>query len=83
VAVTGAPAPESPLARLVTTPTVSFGSGIFGTLSVTPAYAGLSPDSVGLYQVNAVVPPRVATGLINVSLAFPDGTSNTVQLAVH
>jgi len=83
-AVTGAPAPGAePLARLTTMPQVQFGSGIFGTAEVTPDFAGLSPDSVGLYQVNAVIPQGVPSGLLNVALVFPDSVSNTVQIAVR
>jgi uncharacterized protein (TIGR03437 family) len=81
---TNAPAPGAePLARLVTMPTVEFGSGIFGTLMVTPDYAGLSPGSVGLYQVNAVVPQGVPSGQVNLTLLFPDSVSNTVQVALR
>jgi uncharacterized protein (TIGR03437 family) len=83
-AVTGAPAPGAePLARLTTMPQVQFGSGIFGTAEVTPDFAGLSPGSVGLYQVNAVIPQGVPSGLLNVALVFPDSVSNTVQIAVR
>jgi uncharacterized protein (TIGR03437 family) len=82
-AVTGAPAPGNPPAQLTTMPMVEFGAGIFGTAEVTPAYAGLSPGSVGLYQVNVAVPQGLASGLVDVTLLFPDGVSNTVQLAVQ
>jgi uncharacterized protein (TIGR03437 family) len=81
---TNVPAPGSePLARLISMPSVEFGSGFFGSVSVTPAFAGLSPGSVGLYQVNAAVPQGVSSGLVNVTLVFPDGVSNTVQVAVQ
>jgi uncharacterized protein (TIGR03437 family) len=81
---TNVPAPGSePLARLITMPSVGFGSGFFGSVSVTPAFAGLSPGSVGLYQVNAAIPQGVSSGLVNVTLVFPDGVSNTVQVAVQ
>jgi uncharacterized protein (TIGR03437 family) len=81
---TNVPAPGSePLARLTVTPTVEFGSGIFGTTQVTPAYAGLSPSSVGLYQVNATVPAGLPSGQVNVTLIFPDSLSNIVPVAVH
>jgi len=81
---TNTPAPGAePLARLTATPTVQFGMDIFGTIPVTPAYAGLSPGSVGLFQVNAVVPQGVPSGLVNVSLLFPDGVSNIVHLPVQ
>jgi uncharacterized protein (TIGR03437 family) len=82
-ALTGAPAPEIPLANLITMPTVYFGSGFIGSIAVTPSYSGLSPDSVGLYQVNATVPEGVRSGLFNVSLIFPDSVSNTVQVAIQ
>jgi uncharacterized protein (TIGR03437 family) len=83
-AVTGAPAPGvEPLARLIAMPSVEFGSGFFGSFSVTPAFAGLSPGSVGLYQVNAAIPQGVSSGVVNVTLVFPDGVSNTVQVAVQ
>ena len=83
-AVTGAPAPGAePLSRLTATPTVQFGMDIFGTIPVTPDYAGLSPGSVGLFQVNAVVPQGIPSGLVNVSLLFPEGVSNIVHLPVQ
>jgi uncharacterized protein (TIGR03437 family) len=80
---TGAPAPGSPLANLATTPEVDFGSGLFGTIAATPSYAGLSPGSVGLYQVNVAIPPGVPSGAVDVALLFPDSVSNTVQIAVQ
>jgi uncharacterized protein (TIGR03437 family) len=83
-AVTGAPAPGvEPLARLVVTPTVEFGSGVFGAPEITPAYAGLSPGSVGLYQVNVTIPAGLPSGLVNVTLIFPDSVSNIVQVPVQ
>jgi len=81
---TNVPAPGSePLARLTVTPAVEFGSTIFGTISATPSFAGLSPGSVGLYQVNAAIPQGVSSGLVNVTLVFPEGVSNIVQVAVQ
>jgi uncharacterized protein (TIGR03437 family) len=81
---TNVPAPGAePLARLTATPTVEFGSTIFGTISATPSFAGLSPGSVGLYQVNVAIPAGVLSGNVNLTLSFPDSTSNTVQIAVQ
>jgi uncharacterized protein (TIGR03437 family) len=81
---TNVPAPGSePLARLTVTPAVDFGNSIFGTISATPSYAGLSPGSVGLYQVNVAIPAGVLSGNVNLTLSFPDSTSNTVQIAVQ
>ncbi len=81
----GAPAPGSPdpLARLSTTPTVLFGTGI-AAASATPFFAGLTPTAAGLYQVNVIIPPGVPTGSnINVSLVFPDSTSNIASIAIQ
>jgi len=81
---TNAPAPGSePLARLTVTPQVQFGSGLFGTFTATPSYAGLSPGSVGLYQVNVAIPAGIKSGTIAVTLVFPDGESNIAQIAVQ
>jgi uncharacterized protein (TIGR03437 family) len=89
---TNVPAPGAePLARLTTCPAsppclapiVEFGSGIFGTFAATPSYAGLSPGSVGLYQVNVTIPAGVPSGTVDVALLFPDSLSNTVQIAVQ
>ena len=71
------------MARLTVTPVVNFGSGIFGSIPATPAYAGLSPGSVGLYQVNVAIPEGVPSGLVNVTVVFPDSISNTVRVAVQ
>ncbi|MGA2270433.1 MAG: hypothetical protein ABSH44_18315 [Bryobacteraceae bacterium] len=81
---TNVPAPSSePLARLTPTPVVNFGGTIFGTVSATPAYAGLTPTYVGLYQVNVTIPAGVPAGLVAVRLAFPDSVSNSVQIAIQ
>jgi uncharacterized protein (TIGR03437 family) len=89
---TNVPAPGSePLARLTTcpasppcaAPAVEFGGGLFGTFSATPSYAGLSPSYVGLYQVNVAIPPGVPSGLVGISLVFPDSVSNSAQIAVQ
>ena len=41
-------------------------------------YSGLSPGSVQLYQVNAVVPQGIHSGALNVYLTITDPRSNTV-----
>ncbi len=79
---TGAIAPSSPLPGLISTPLVYF--GYFFAVPGTPIYAGLSPGSVGLYQVNVVIPDGVPSGNIDVRLMFTDQTvSNPVQIAVQ
>jgi uncharacterized protein (TIGR03437 family) len=80
---TGAAAPSSePLARLTSTPTVTFGGGI-GGITAQPFYAGLTPTYAGLYQVNVTIPPGTPTGTINLSLVFPESLSNAVQIVVE
>ncbi len=85
-ALTGQPPPYPPLAQLIDTPTVSFGTGsaIVPPVTATPGFAGLSPQYPTLYQVNVTIPANAPTGTVNVRLGFPDGTfSNTVQIAVQ
>jgi uncharacterized protein (TIGR03437 family) len=75
---TGAAAPSQPLAQLTTTPDVIFGEGLF-PVAATPLFAGYSPGSSGLYQVNIVIPPGLPSGPVEVRLNFPDsGLSNAV-----
>jgi uncharacterized protein (TIGR03437 family) len=47
----GDPSPSSPLAQTLTKPTV-----LFDTQNATVLFSGLTPTSVGLYQINATVP---------------------------
>ena len=90
----GHPAPDGsaghPLAQLTSTPTAVFGvnnAGLQVQISVPPAqiqYAGLSPYSAGLYQVNVPIPQNCPPGTVQVWLTFPDGTaSNAVNIAVQ
>jgi uncharacterized protein (TIGR03437 family) len=75
---TGAAAPSQPLAQLTTIPEVIFGEGLF-PVSATPLFAGYSPGSSGLYQVNIVIPLGLPSGPVEVRLNFPDsGLSNPV-----
>jgi uncharacterized protein (TIGR03437 family) len=52
---------------------------------IQPAYAGLTPGSVGLYQINVPLPANVPKGnAVLVYLTMPGGvTSNTVNLAIQ
>ena len=54
----GAPAPSDPLPSAVIAPTVTLGGAPLGV-----EYAGLVPGSVGLYQINVLVPRSVPVGL--------------------
>jgi uncharacterized protein (TIGR03437 family) len=59
---------------------------MFGKTSATPAFAGLSPGFVGLYQVNVQVPDTIEPDSgVPVSLVCTNvnRTSNTVTIAVE
>jgi uncharacterized protein (TIGR03437 family) len=67
---------------LNSTPTVFF--GYFINIPATPLYAGFSPGSVGLYQVNVTIPDGTPKGNVDIRIMFPDGSfSNPVQIAVQ
>ena len=53
----GSPAPLNPLSNTVSTVTLTIGG-----IPASVGFAGLSPGSVGLYQVNAAVPSGVTPG---------------------
>ena len=79
---TGAPAPSTTLARLVTQPLVNFGNNPFAP-QVAPSFAGLAPPFAGLYQVNVQIPAGVGPGTVYVVLEFPTGNSNPVAIEVQ
>jgi uncharacterized protein (TIGR03437 family) len=52
--------------------------------TATPAYCGLTPGSVGLYQVNVTVPSGTPTGsAVQVYLTIGNAASNSVAIAVQ
>jgi uncharacterized protein (TIGR03437 family) len=51
--------------------------------SAVPSYCGLTPGSVGLYQVNVTVPVGVETGTVPVFLTIGAATSNAVMIAIQ
>ena len=74
----GQPAPSSePLARVTNQPTVTLDGQ---TASVQ--FAGLSPASVGLYQINFVVPKGARTGDLTLVISQNGVSSNTTRLPV-
>jgi uncharacterized protein (TIGR03437 family) len=68
---TGMAAPSDPLPSAVIAPTV-----LLGGAALRIDYAGLVPGSVGLYQINATVPPGVQQGL-EIPLVISQGGSST------
>jgi uncharacterized protein (TIGR03437 family) len=67
----GLASPSSPLASAVLQPNVTLGGA---ALSVS--FAGLTPNSVGLYQIDAYVPDGVPQGL-SIPLVIDQGGSQT------
>jgi uncharacterized protein (TIGR03437 family) len=62
-----------------------FGQSVLPGLDVvaTPSYCGLTPGSVGLYQVNVAVPSGTPSGsAVSVFLQIGSSTSNAVAIAV-
>jgi uncharacterized protein (TIGR03437 family) len=76
--VSGTVSPSTPpLAETSLYPVV-----MIGGQSATVTYSGLAPGFIGLYQINAIVPPGVANGLQNVQVTIGGYTSNTAAMAV-
>jgi uncharacterized protein (TIGR03437 family) len=67
----GMPAPSSPLATPLASPTVTLGGATLGVY-----WSGLVPGSVGLYQINAGVPLHPTEGL-DIPLIITQGASST------
>ncbi len=81
----GVAAPSSPLAQVPSQFQVEIGGG--GLLQqpaiVTPMFFGLTPNFVGLYQVNVEITDQVPRGNnVPVTLSSGGVRSNTVQIAV-
>jgi uncharacterized protein (TIGR03437 family) len=74
---TGEPASIAPLARTVAASTVTIG-GSTGTMY----FSGLTPGSVGLYQLNVGIPSDAPTGSQAVKLAI-GGQETSVTLPVQ
>ena len=70
-------ASPTPAATTTQTPVVTIGG-----LPAQVTFSGLTPGSVGLYQVNAVIPPGVLTGTVVVTVsgqASQDGVTIAVK----
>jgi uncharacterized protein (TIGR03437 family) len=74
----GNASPGSPLANVNAQPTVSIGGK-----PANVRFAGLTPGSVGLYQIDLDAPSDVASGPATVTVTQGDTTSNAVTLPVR
>jgi uncharacterized protein (TIGR03437 family) len=83
VVADGTASPSSPPALVTAQVAVQFGLEFFYN-TTTPSFVGLSPGSVGLYQVIATLPASTPAGTVSASLQLPGGQlSNTVTIAVQ
>jgi uncharacterized protein (TIGR03437 family) len=84
LAVSGVAASSSPLSQCVNTPTVTIGGvAVVESLADSPFdFCGLTPNFVGLWQVNVRVPASISTGTVPLSLAIAGVTSNSVTVFV-
>ena len=79
----GEAAPAGPLAWVSPLPTVYFGAGLVRVPAV-PFYAGLTPNFVGLYQINVQIPTNAPRGSrVPLTLDESGVASNTVEIAVE
>jgi uncharacterized protein (TIGR03437 family) len=75
----GQPTPDSPPVPTLETPEVMIGGARAEVM-----FSGLTPQTVGLYQINARVPDQAATGpATQVMIQISGRTSNTVTMAVE
>jgi uncharacterized protein (TIGR03437 family) len=75
---TGEQSPADPLAHPMVQPTV--------TVNGAPAqisFAGLTPQSVGLYQINFAIPPDAPSGTLKLVVAQGNVTSNVSTVIVQ
>jgi uncharacterized protein (TIGR03437 family) len=82
----GAASPSSPLAVVPGTTKVCFGveTPFFQAPCATAFFSGLTPNYVGLYQINVTIPAGVTSGNSTMSLLLVDNVESTaVQLAVQ
>jgi uncharacterized protein (TIGR03437 family) len=76
----GTAAPASPLATVTAGVTIQAVSGSSVVSTLNPSFAGLSPGSVGLYQVNANAP--ALPGTYNLSLVLPNHSTSKGQVTI-
>ncbi len=73
----GMPAPRDTLSYTVEAPSVSVADAAAGV-----TFAGLAPDWVGLYQINAVIPDSTPPGAAQVYIEVAGRRSNSLALNV-
>lgn len=74
----GQPASLVTLSHSLVIPEVSVGGSL-----ATPAFAGLAPGFIGLYQINVAVPAAAASGVVDVTVRSNGVASNVAKLPVR
>lgn len=84
VVATGTASPFSPLATVGGDSFVCFGldTPFQPATCVKPAFVGLTPGSVGLYQINVAVPSGLPSGIIPFSFSVMGVASDLSQIAI-
>lgn len=75
---TGGVAPGSPLSHVAIAPKVTV-----GTADAQVIFAGLSPGSVGLYQIDVMIPSGAGTGNVPLVVSQNGVSSNTVTVPIQ
>lgn len=82
----GTASPASPLANVAGTTQVCFGveTAFYQPPCATPFFVGLTPNFVGLYQINVTIPSGVSSGTTSMALfSVNDILSDTVSISVQ
>jgi uncharacterized protein (TIGR03437 family) len=74
----GEPASLSTLARTLFTPRL-----LVGAREADVAFSGLTPGSIGLYQINFTVPVEAASGIAEIAIEANGVRSNIARLAIR
>jgi uncharacterized protein (TIGR03437 family) len=74
----GDPAPSSPLATCISTPTVTIGGQ-----TAASSFCGLAPGFPGLYQINATVPTGLTPGSQPITVSIGGQTSKASGIVVQ
>ncbi len=84
-ATTGAAASSSTLETInPANATITLGGGFITTVPIKPAFVGLAPGFVGLYQINFTLPSNAPVGSsIPVMLTVNGAQSNPVNIAIQ